>query len=113
MDILPKHAKRCANVEMHHKTRLVKALKRLCHKGLRAFFCAFFYAQNLFEERLKTVPGLNDVSGLYVHIAVHGCLNICMYRDGLQGFQIGSQACRIGKIAMMEDMRCCSMKVDG
>lgn len=97
---------------MHHKTRFGEALEHLCHKGLRAFFCVFIRAQNLFEERLKKVSSLNDVGGLCVHIAVHGSLDIRMTGNRLQGFQICSQACRIGKIAMTENVRCCSVKVD-
>ena len=110
---MPKHLKRCVDAQMHHKTRLGEVLKHLCDKGLRAFFCVFIRAQNLFEECLKTVPSLNDVSSLCVHIAVHSGLNVCMSGDGLQGLHISSQACRIGEITVSKDMCGCSVKVNG
>ena len=50
-----------------HKARSGGALKRLFHR-FEGFFCAFIRAQNLFEERLKTVSTFNGARGLRVHI---------------------------------------------
>lgn len=48
-----------------------------------------------------------------MHIAVHGGLDVYMSRDRLQGFDIRSCGRHHGEIGMPEDMRSCSVKVNG
>lgn len=50
---------------------------------------------------------------LGVDIAVHSHADIGMSGDLLQGFDIAAFACRIGEVAVTENMSCCTVKVDG
>jgi len=64
------------------------------------------------QKCLHPTACINDMAGLFVHISVHGHLDVGMPGNGLKRFDVSTRACRIGEIAVPEDMSGSIMKVD-
>ena len=62
--------------------------------------CIKLRAQKCFQPTTR----INDMAGLFMHIFVHGHLDVGMSSDSLKGFDVSACTCRVGKIAVPEDM---------